>query len=44
MDVIGPEHRFKMSRLLIEKFLTEFHGRIKLYLERDFGEKKVFRL
>ena len=44
VDVIGPEHRFMMSRLLINKFLDEYHTLIKGYLEHDFGSNYMIKL
>lgn len=37
VHVIGPEHRFKISRLLIDKFLHEYQARVQVYLRRDFS-------
>lgn len=36
VDVIGLEHRFMMSRLLINLFLTEYEKLIFTYTKRDF--------
>ena len=36
VDIIGPEHRFMMSRLLVNEFLSEYQRLIFGYLKRDF--------
>ena len=45
VHVIGPEHRFKMCRLLIDKFLQEYQERAQGYLLCDYGDQisKTFR-
>lgn len=44
VDVLGPEHRFMMSRLLVNEFLIQYHELIERYLTRDFGEDEMFKL
>ena len=36
VDIIGPEHRFMMSRLLVNEFLVEYHKLVDGYLKLDF--------
>ena len=44
IDVFGPEHRFMISRLLLNEFLDEYQFLINEYLKRDFGDQKMFQL
>lgn len=45
VDVLGPEHRFMMSRVLINDFLIYYkQAFVKKYLKRDFGEDQMFKL
>lgn len=44
IDIIGPEHRFMMSRLLINKFLDEYNRLIQGYLKHDFGTEYLLKL
>lgn len=44
VDVLGPEHRFMISRLLLNEFLAEYQALINGYLKRDFAEAKSFHL
>ena len=44
VDIIGPEHRFMMSRLLINKFIDEYQKLIMDYLKHDFGDKYLLKL
>ena len=44
VHTIGPEHRFLISKLLINNFLEEYRTLVNGYLKRDFSQNEMFRL
>ena len=44
VEIIGPEHRFMMSRLLLNKFLNEYQKLIKGYLKHDYENDFMTKL
>lgn len=45
VDVLGPEHRFIISRLLLNEFLAKYQELINGYLQREFAtDAKSFQL